>query len=714
MVKKKKIKNYRKLTSLELQQELLKLFKANPKKRYTARQIIDVLRIENNKDSVQYALDQLSVAGKLATIAEYKYASGDKAASPDAQELHEGIVDMTRNGSAYIVCDNLEEDVYVPAKNMGGALHGDRVSLSVVFPRGRKPEGKIQKVLERRTEHFLGALRIMRHQAFLLPDQEMPFDIEVDPKDLKGAANGDKVVVKVLKWPGKKQPRPVGEITTVLGAPGSHDIEMKSVLINNGFNIEFPDEVLAEADKLSVKITKKDISSRRDMRNISTFTIDPEDAKDFDDALSIRTLENGNLEIGVHIADVSHYVHPHTALDKEAYLRSTSVYLVDRVCPMLPEKLSNELCSLRPEEDKLTFSAVFTFNEDDKLVDRWFGKTIIHSNRRFSYEAAQAVLDSGEGDFAGELRILNRIAYKLRKQRFKDGAIAFEDAEVRFRLDAESNPIEVYLKDRKDAHMLIEDFMLLANREVATFIHKKAQGLEIPFVYRIHDLPNMLKLEEFVRFAAEMGVKMDIQTPKKIATSFNRLAKEAQTNEVLKLLEPIAIRTMAKAVYSTNNIGHYGLAFDFYAHFTSPIRRYADVLAHRILEHNLEKAYRVDKEQLETQCKHISAQERKANEAERESIKYMQVVFLEKHLGDTFEGIITGMIDRGLFVALTESRCEGMVGFERMNESFDIDEGRLRARGRRTGKTYRMGDRIQVRIMSVDREKRQIEMGIVQ
>jgi ribonuclease R len=536
----------------------------------------------------------------------------------------------------------------------------------------------------------------------------------VDFADTKEAQNGDRVIVKITHWHKHPNQRPKGKVTSVLGAEGS-DLEMKVILINKGFPLDFEEEVIQESEAIPARITDYDVLQRRDFRDVLTFTIDPEDAKDFDDALSYRVLENGHIEVGVHIADVTHYVKPNTALDKEAYKRSTSVYLVDRVLPMLPERLSNDLCSLRPNEDKLTFSAVFEFDKNDKVVKRWFGKTIIHSDRRFSYEQAQQGLETGEGDFAEQLKTLNRIAHKLRKDRFKNGAIDFETEEVRFKLDANGVPIELYVKERKDAHMLIEDFMLLANKEVAIFINKKAENqAEIPFVYRVHDYPNEDKVRELALFAKEMGVQMRVNTPKEIAASFNKLAAESEKNEALKLLMPLAIRTMAKAEYSTENIGHYGLAFDFYSHFTSPIRRYSDVLAHRILFQNLgEQTVRYDKGRLQEQCRHISAMERKAMEAERESIKYKQVEFMQKHVGEVFDGLVSGIIERGIFIELLESKCEGMVGFDTLDEPFDVGEGRLRAKGMRSGRVIKMGDPVKVRIVETNLQRRQIEMELV-
>jgi ribonuclease R len=582
------------------------------------------------------------------------------------------------------------------------------------LPRGRRRlEGEVIDVIERASDFFIGTIRISKKYAIVLPDrQNMLVDIFVDLEDIKSANDGDKVIVKIIKWHSKLVKSPIGRVTTVLGSGGSSDMEMKSILINQGFNIEFPEEVVAEAEAISTEISTEEIGRRRDMRGITTFTIDPVDAKDFDDAISFRTLDNGNYEIGVHIADVSHYVLPNTPLDKEAFWRATSVYLADRVCPMLPEKLSNVLCSLRPNEDKLTFSAIFEIDEKGKVLERWFGKTVIHSDRRFTYEEAQNIIETGEGDYAKEILILDTIAKALRKKRFKNGSIDFDSEEVRFRLDENAVPVEVYVKVQKDSNKLIEDFMLLANKEVATYINKKVKP-EIPFVYRVHDLPNDEKLFEFARFAAELGFNFDFSTPKSIAASFNRISKAAKENEVLKTLAPIAIRTMAKAEYSTDNIGHYGLAFENYSHFTSPIRRYADVLAHRILFQNLKtKVVRWEKDKLEEACQHISKQERKATDAERESTKYKQVEFMKSRIGETFEGVISGVLDRGIFVETIYGKCEGLVGFDRMSEAFEVFNGRLQAKGLRTGRSFKLGDVIKIKIIGADLSKRQIEMDL--
>lgn len=708
-------KKGKKLTADHLKSEILKLFKKSPRKRFNSKQIIKKLKIANNRDSVQDAINKLTQETKLAPVGDHKYRLVTKAVSTEAATIHEGIVDMTRTGAAYIICDDLKDDVYVPSKHINTALNGDKVQVSVFTPYGRrKPEGEIIKVLERSNEYFIGTFRLSRKYGIVIPDKiNMQVDIYVEPEDTKGAKDGEKVVVKVTKWPTQKNFSPMGVITSVLGEAGSHDIEMKAILINNGFNLEFPEEVIKESEALPVEIPETEVEKRRDMRAVTTFTIDPDTAKDFDDALSIHYFDDGSCEVGVHIADVSHYVKAGTALDKEAYHRSTSVYLVDRVLPMLPEKLSNELCSLRPNEDKCTFSAVFVFDKNDKIKSRWFGKTLTHSNRRFTYEEVQEILETGDGEFSDDLKKLNHLAGVLRIQKFKNGAIAFESDEVKFMLDELGAPIGISVKERKESHMLIEDFMLLANREVATFISKKGEGHEIPFVYRIHDLPNSDKVADLARFAKELGFEIKTDTPRQIADSYNELAKAARNDEALRMLEPIAIRTMAKAAYSSDNIGHYGLAFEYYTHFTSPIRRYSDVLSHRILEMNLDGIYRVKKDTLEEQCKHISIQERNAMTAERESVKYKQVEFIEKHIGEEFTGYISGIIDRGLFVELADSKCEGMVGFDTLDDAYQIDEGRLKVTGLRTKKVYKMGDIVTVRIISTNISKRQIEMEIV-
>lgn len=769
MTKKKKSGD-KKLSAQQLQIEILKFLLARSKKQFTARQIIEQLRVDNNKDSVEHALRQLVQVGSVAEFSENKYgialerltaddtrSTADGEVKPQSRKAEkqqnvkrepttnnqqlrtntrkfiEGRVDMTRTGSAYIVSELLDTDVYVPPKYMNGALNGDTVRV-LMFPtpprrKGgqpiRKPEGEIVAVLKRANEFFIGTLRKSRKYALFLPDNpNMPVDIYVPLEACGDARDGDKVVVRVTDWQEGKGRVPIGKVSQTLGEAGGNDFEMKKILINQGFELTHSEESEAEAARIPDTISEQEIARRRDFRHILTFTIDPEDAKDFDDALSYRELENGHLEIGVHIADVTHYLTPDSQLDKEAYQRSTSVYLVDRVNPMLPEKLSNNLCSLVPHQDRLTFSTVFVFDEKGKITSRWFGKTVIHSAHRFAYEEAQTILEGKPSEALLQLTIfpeleravktLDRIAKQMRKEREKNGAIGFETDEVRFRLAADGTPLEAFVKERKDAHLLIEDFMLLANKEVAYFIDKKGDAQqEIPFVYRIHDLPDMSRVADFARFAAELGHPLKVDTPRQIAQAFNSLMKAARKNDKLKLLEPLAIRTMAKAVYSTNNIGHYGLGFTHYSHFTSPIRRYSDVLAHRILERNLDgKTYRVDKSKLEEQCKHVSNQERKAADAERESIKYKQAEFVRSRIGEEFEGVISGMIERGFFVELPDSKAEGLVEFKYLDDTYTVEEGNLKAVGRRYKRQFKMGDRVRIRIVAVDLQRRQIEMEL--
>ncbi len=760
MTKKKK-KSGKKMSAKNLQIELLKYLLTQPKKQFAPRQLAEFLNIDNNKDSVQHALRQLVHAGSVREYADGKFGialerltvskpSPEKEKTPDkaakkpkkdivqprissgSRKTVEGRVDMTRTGAAYIVTDQLDSDVYIAPRYINGALNGDTVE-ALLFPpayrkrghRDRKPEGEILKVLRRANEFFIGTIRKSRKYALLLPDNpNMPVDIYLPLEACADAKDGEKVVVRVTDWQEGKGRVPIGKVTQTLGAVGGNDFEMKKILINAGFELIHSDEAIAQADAIPETISPQEIARRRDFREVLTMTIDPEDAKDFDDALSIRKLDDGKLEVGVHIADVTHFLKPGTVLDEEAFRRSTSVYLVDRVNPMLPEKLSNNLCSLVPYEDRLTFSAVFVFDTNEKIVSRWFGKTVIHSDKRFSYEEAQSILEGNPGEGLQQLRIypqldwavktLNRLAKTMRKERERNGAIGFDSDEVRFRLAEDGTPIEAYVKARKDAHLLIEDFMLLANKEVPLYIERKAAAeREIPFVFRVHDLPDMEKVTEFARFAAEMGHKMKVSTPGQIAQSYNALMKAAQKDERLKVLEPLAIRTMAKAVYSTGNIGHYGLGFSHYAHFTSPIRRYADVLVHRLLERNLDgQTYRADKTKLEEQCKHISTQEKKAADAERESIKYKQAELLRRHLGETFEGYVSGMIERGFFVELPGSLAEGLVEFKLLDDTYVVEDGNLRAKARRSGKTIRMGDRVQVRVTAVDLTKRQIEMEL--
>lgn len=708
-----------KLTYEQLRVTLMNTFEHGREHTWTARQLIKKLKIANSKPDVVKALDSLVKQKKILASGEGFYGltmttatsvEESKTETASRKNVLTGRVDMTRSGAAYVIVDGMDQDIYVSARNLGTAMNRDRVEVEIFSQkRGRKPEGKVVGVVKRSIEQVMGTLRRFKSFAVVVPDRaSYGFDVIVPADKLGEAVDGDKVVVKITNWAKES---PSGEILYILGASGSHEIEMQSILIHNGFNLAFPEEVIDECRLLEEFINQEEISRRKDFRKITTFTIDPVTAKDFDDALSYRVLENGNTEVGVHIADVSHYVKPGTALDKEAYYRSTSVYLVDRVCPMLPEKLSNELCSLRPNEESLCYSAVFEIDSDNNVVDRWFGRTIIFSDHRFSYEEAQEVLETGEGPFASELKKLNRIAKGLRKKRFRDGAITFETDELQFKVDEMGETLEIFVKERKDAHLLIEDFMLLANREVATFISRKGKTKEIPFPYRVHDVPDPDKLMDFQRFARELGFQMQIDTPRQISKSFNKLAQAAKSDERLRLLEPLAIRTMAKAVYTTNNIGHYGLAFEFYTHFTSPIRRYSDVLVHRILDRNLQDTYREDKEVLETRCRHISERERAAMTAERESVKYKQLEYLQNRMGQDFKGVISGVIDSGIFVELDDSRAEGLIPFRTMHGGFYMVAPFTA--GSRTGDKLTIGQSVVVRIKKIDLGARQMDLQLI-
>ncbi|WP_158795690.1 ribonuclease R [Pedobacter sp. L105] len=636
----------------------------------------------------------------------------------DLKTFITGKVDMTAEGAAFIIPDDeFEKDVFVSARKLHNALHGDKVKVYIYAKKsGRKNEGEVVEIIQRLKTDFIGVIKISERFAFVtVDDKKMLHNIFVPLTDLAGARNGQKVQVAITDWPeGAKNP--IGKIINILGTQGENDTEMNAILAQYGFPLSFPPEVEKEANDIPEQITEEELKDRRDFRETVTFTIDPADAKDFDDAISFQKLPNGNYEIGVHIADVSHYVQPKTYLDKEAYSRATSVYLVDRVIPMLPERLSNGVCSLRPHEDKLCFAAVFELDEEANIHHEWFGRTVIHSNRRFSYEEAQEVIENKAGDHAEEILKLNELAYILRDRKFKNGAISFESTEVKFQLDEKGKPTGVYVKERKDAHKLIEDFMLLANRKVAEFIAKKGKGKsKYTFIYRSHDSPNLENLGNFALFAARFGYKINMKTDKDIAKSLNFLMEDVEGKKEQNVLTQLAIRSMAKAVYTTKKTSHYGLAFDHYTHFTSPIRRYPDVMVHRLLAAYLNGEKSANEEEYETAASHSSAMEKRAADAERASIKYKQVEYLEENVGKLYMGIISGVTEWGMYVELIENKCEGMIRLKDIADDFYVlDEKNYCIVGQRKKKKYQLGDEVKVKVKKVDLSKRQIDFSLVQ
>jgi ribonuclease R len=577
---------------------------------------------------------------------------------------------------------------------------------------GKRMQGAVIDVLERKQLEFVGRLEMNKGFAFAVIEGERKIpDIFIPSSSFNGAKNEDRVVVRIKEWEKDTDKRPVGEVVTVLNAEDVNDIAMKEILLENGFPIGFSDEVMEEAQRIPDIISEDEIKKRRDFREILTFTIDPIDAKDFDDALSIRVLKNGNYEIGVHIADVSHYVQPNTELDKDAYGKATSVYLPDRVNPMLPEHISNYLCSLRPHEDKLTFSAVFQMTPKGQVKQYWLGRTVIHSNHRFTYEEVQEIIEKEDGLYVDEILLLNNIAQRLRKKRFDAGAINFSSTEVRFKLDEKGKPIGIVVKESKEAHQLIEEFMLLANKYVAENVSKiEVNKKPIPFPYRVHDLPSEEKLLPFMAFARKFGHKFDTSSPEKIAESFNTMLKDVEGKPEQHVLEQLGIRTMAKAVYTTENIGHYGLGFEHYCHFTSPIRRYPDVLVHRVLEDVLNKNVKPDKK-MEQKCRHCSERERAAMDAERAANKYKQVEYMRDFLGEEFEGVISGVASFGFWVETIEHKCEGMVSITSLAEydEFRLVETDYSLVGMRSGRKFRMGDKVTIKVIAANLEKRQLD-----
>ncbi|MDP4262121.1 MAG: ribonuclease R [Bacteroidota bacterium] len=623
-----------------------------------------------------------------------------------------GNLDVTRSGMGFVIVPDHKVDILIRPGDFNTALHGDTVLVRIKNAgSGRRIQGEVVEVLQRKRVEFIGHIELSKDFAFFIPEMDKPMpDLYIPLTSINNAKDRDRVVARLVKWEtGSK--RPVGEVVSVLDAENSNDAAMKEILLENGFPLEFPDDALEVAARLPDTIPGSEIKKRKDVREILTFTIDPADAKDFDDAISFRALKNDHYEIGIHIADVSHYIEPETPLDKAAYQKATSVYLPDRVNPMLPEHISNVLCSLRPNEDKLTFSVIFQMTAKGEVKQYWLGRTVIHSDHRFTYEDVQSIIESKEGIYKDEILLLNDMAQRMRKKRFTKGAINFSSQEVRFKLDEKGDPIGILIKESKESHQLIEELMLLANRYVAENISKiKLKTKPVPFPYRVHDDPDEEKLLPFIAFAKKFGHKFDASSPDAIAASFNQLLKDVHGKPEQHVLEQLGIRTMAKAKYTIENVGHYGLGFEHYCHFTSPIRRYPDVMAHRILQEALDNHIVPDKK-LEDKCKHCSERERAAMEAERAANKYKQVQYMKNFLGDEFEGVISGVASFGFWVETVEHKCEGLVSINSLLEydEFRHVESDYCLVGQRSGKKFRMGDKVWIKVVAANLTKRQLD-----
>lgn len=704
----------------QLLESMFNIFINNPKSKFNYKQIGKAIGglDKEEKKFLSGLLYHMASQKKIVEVYQGKFML-----SPVEAEKHKklgpfvtGIVDMKQTGKAYVITPELVEDIRISSNNTYKALHGDEVKVRL-FPKRKnvKTEGEIIEILKRNKTKFVGIIQKNKNFAFLVPDSKsMPVDIFIPLEDMNGAKNGEKVIVELSEWPDQAK-NPFGKVIEVLGKPGLNEVEIHAILAEYDLPAKFEPKVEKAAESLSAGITPEEIGKRKDLRHILTFTIDPHDAKDFDDALSIEKLKNDRYLIGVHIADVSHYVTPNDIIDKEAYERATSIYLVDRVVPMLPERLSNFICSLRPQEEKLTYSVIFEMDLSGKVFDTWMGKTVINSDRRFTYEEVQEIIEKEEGEYYEEINIINTMAKIIRDKRMKNGAIGFDKKEVKFKLDEKGYPLEVYFKEQKEAHKLIEEFMLLANKAVAERIGKpRGESKPKTFVYRIHDIPNPEKLNNLSEFVGKLGYKMKTDTRKNISNSFNTLLKSCEGKGEENLIETLAIRSMAKAEYSTQNIGHYGLAFDYYTHFTSPIRRYPDLMVHRLLDNYLNKGKNQNQDEYEEKCIHATEMEKRAQLAERDSIKYKQIEFMADKIGQEFDGLISGVSKWGLFVELVENKCEGMIRLRDLSDDYYfLDEENYRVVGQNKRKVYKLGDPIKIKIKTADFQRKELDFALV-
>ncbi|MFP4663474.1 MAG: ribonuclease R [Bacteroidales bacterium] len=708
----KKIKkNNQSINKKSLNKQILNTFAYNPKRSLNYKQVSKLLEIHDKQERklIGTLLEEMKEENSLIEVHPGKYKIKSRAGHVV------GKVKITRKGFATILTTDIDEEVLVTWKNLSTALHGDLVKVKLYAKRkGFSYEGEVVEILERRKDSFVGIIEKGDNFAFLIPDGKfIPFDIFISPKNLKGADNGDKAIVEIVKWPSRNR-SPEGKVIEVLGEPGDNDVEMNAIMAEYDLPYKFPDKIAEAADDIPDKITAAEIKNREDFRKVPTFTIDPDDAKDFDDALSLKKTKDGLWEVGVHIADVTHYVKENTIVNDEAETRATSVYLVDRVVPMLPERLSNELCSLRPNEDKLCYAIILIMDDNAEVKDYHITRTIINSDQRFTYDDAQAIIEGGKGPLSEEIMKLHNMAEKLRAKRYKNGAFNFERDEIKFQLDENKKPIGVYFKTMREANWLVEEFMLLANRKVAEFIGKE-QKKQLTFVYRVHDEPHPDKIISFSSFIKKFGYSISGKSSKNLSASMNKLLKNIRNKPEQHVIENLAIRTMAKAEYSTQNIGHYGLAFEHYTHFTSPIRRFPDMMVHRLLTRYLDNKPSADKNKYESLCEHSSEMEQKAVSAERSSVKFKQAEYLNERIGNTYAGIISGVKEWGIFVEIKENGCEGLVPVRSLKDDFYIyDDENYRLVGKYEGKTFVLGDDVKVKIVKVDVQKKQVDMALAE